>query len=723
MFQKMVRPYSETGGRLPGYVTAGEIVAAVIGGLRPPERLTVEEAATRWRKTRVGMSWRAWDPATAPYMREPQEIITSRRYRGLVFCGPAQSLKTSALMENAIAHAIMAQPRAVHLVQMDRISAQSFSEEKIAPMIAQSPDLAARQKTGRRHDAVFTKSFLGDMRLTIGWPTASSLSSRAIPLVLLTDYDRFPESLDGQGPAWDLARNRPKTFGSLGMVVAESSPSRDVVGILGDDATIHAAPPCGGILGLYPEGTRARLYWRCTNCGEQFEPTIDRLKYDAEASPFEAGRSAVMVCPDCGFEISPAAKAAHNAAAQWLHESEDGREAVPLADPRIRRSDVASYWMQGAAAALSPWADIVSQYVAAKRSFDQDGDAESLRAVLNTQHGLPFKRPLRKEDARFDADMLRAAADDRPLGIAPAETLFILASVDVQIDRFVVNVEACGAQGRRWMIDRFDLSRPPATAPDPGGRRISPATCAEDWAALDMLETRAYEVAGSGAALRIAAACCDSGGAPGTTDNAYSFWRAKRDAGRGPFWHLIRPRGGVTPGLAWIETPKRGSNGRAAAVDVPLLYVGTDRAKDAIASQVVRAPGAVGAYRLTRAAPPAVFREITAEARGPKGAWALKPGEKRNEALDLAGYCLALSTVLLAGRRPGGAPPAWMAEGAANSNAVPLSMRAAALPEVSGEVPADAPGDASGAFEVEAVAARSAPRGRRRRGGSRFISR
>ena len=46
-----------------------------------------------------------------------------------------------------------------------------------------------------------------------------------LPRVLLTDYDRMPDDVDGEGSPFDLARGRTRTFGSRAYVVAESSPS------------------------------------------------------------------------------------------------------------------------------------------------------------------------------------------------------------------------------------------------------------------------------------------------------------------------------------------------------------------------------------------------------------------------------------------------------------------------------------------------------------------
>jgi phage terminase large subunit GpA-like protein len=62
------------------------------------------------------------------------------------------------------------------------------------------------------------------MLFTLSWPTISELSGKPIPRLWLSDYDRMPQNVDGEGAPFDLARKRAQTFKRYGMTVAESSP-------------------------------------------------------------------------------------------------------------------------------------------------------------------------------------------------------------------------------------------------------------------------------------------------------------------------------------------------------------------------------------------------------------------------------------------------------------------------------------------------------------------
>src|SRR5574343_35175 len=75
-----------------------EMIAASAGGIRPPERLTVAEAAERYRYLNNPGSYVGyWDNSVAPYLVEPMEVLTSLEFIGMIFAGPARTGKALAL--------------------------------------------------------------------------------------------------------------------------------------------------------------------------------------------------------------------------------------------------------------------------------------------------------------------------------------------------------------------------------------------------------------------------------------------------------------------------------------------------------------------------------------------------------------------------------------------------------------------------------------------------
>ena len=75
-------------------------------------------------------------------------------------------------------------------------------------------------------DNTFDKYYRSGMILTLSWPSIAELSGRPVGRTFLTDYDRMPMNVDGEGSPFDLARKRTTTFGSSACTIAESSPGK-----------------------------------------------------------------------------------------------------------------------------------------------------------------------------------------------------------------------------------------------------------------------------------------------------------------------------------------------------------------------------------------------------------------------------------------------------------------------------------------------------------------
>ena len=654
---------------LPNYAQANDALRIALPSILPSSRQSVVDCAEENMRVNSAGRWTAFDRSVTPYMVEPADMLTSRLYREWAFAGPARTGKTMVLQQ-AVTHTIKSDPCVIHVTHMTQGTAQAWVEEELEPMIRNSPPLAVRQGLGKSDRNIFSKRFRGGTKLTIGWPVVAQLSGRTIQKVLFTDYDRLPLDIGGEGSAFSLGSARTVTLGSRGMTAAESSPGFPVKDPdwKPDPARPHMAPPCDGILALYNEGTRGRWYWDCPACGEAFEPRFERLKYDKSLEPAAAGATAEMACGCCGVLIHPSHKAEINRAGYWLHETADG-QLVRIDDPAVRKSDRLSYWLDGAAAAFSTWARLVSKYETALRTFEALGDEGPLQATVNTDHGHPYLPRSMRSENEVSLQDLKDRQEDMDQGVAPSWTRFITVTVDVQGGRFVVMVIAWGAHGERAVIDRFDLHTPPPSAPRAEDRGLDPSKYLEDWDALLPLLETVYPVRGSNYGLRAKAVAVDSHGQAGVTERAYKFWRARRKAGEVSKWFLVRGHGGFrVSDRVWYKAPEYASKGRKAA-NVKLLNIATDKLKDSIAATLGREDPGADFMHLPVWMISDHVGEFVAEIRKPSG-WEPKPGQKRNESLDLAVYALALAIHLGIERINYDSPPSWARLDVGNENAV-----------------------------------------------------
>ncbi|WP_442772693.1 phage terminase large subunit family protein [Paenirhodobacter enshiensis] len=679
---------------LPPFTTPEELISEALPLLDPPSRISVTEAAERALRVPVAGKWESYSRAVTPYMVEPQDISQSRRFKAVIFTGPAQSGKSQMLLSIS-AHAVTCAPGPVQLIHMTKTDADAWVEEKLDPAIEHSPLI--RERLGRaRDDSTFSRKRFRGVRFGIGYPVANQLSSRSQRMVLLTDYDHMPQRLGPkdapENTPFGMAMMRIRTFMSRGCVVAESTPAFPVDP--DKPAPVAALEPhrmpevTGGIVRLYNEGTRGRWYWECPDCAGLFEPTFERLSYPEGLDPGEAGEAAEMVCPHCGSLIAHRHKVELNRRAMqgrggWLHEArscdpETGkRRLVRIDDPELRSTAYASYALNGVAAAFVNWSELVQRYESAQRAFAVSGDDIDLAGVLYTDIGVPYRRPKAEDETALSVEVLRARALPLDKGIAPGWARFLVTCVDVQGNRFEVSVMAFGAEGERVIVDRYAIHQPPDDAPRAKGedgkyRAVDPGRYAEDAGVLTDLPERVYPVEGQDWGLRPVAVVIDFNGPAGWSDNAETFWRGRARAGQGGRFYLSIGRPGFgQPDRVWHEAPERASGGRKAR-GIRLLNMAVDRLKDSVTASLARDGTRINAQHVAAWMGDEHLGELLSEQRGAKH-WEKRPGVQRNETFDHSVQALALAEHLGLGRVNWQAPPDWCVAGRLNPNAVALA--------------------------------------------------
>lgn len=645
---------------LAPFATDRDVLADALPVLTIRRRIAVPDWAEQSRRVDVATYQGPWKNDFSPYMVEPSRQVTSRRYGAVVFVGPSRAGKSEPLILNTVGHAIDCKPRDTLVVCQTQDSAKQFSERKLAPMLRANPHLQDKLQTGRGADNIHEKKFAGGMNLQIRWPVIGYFSQNEYFTVLLTDRDRMPDDVDGEGDPFMLARKRVQHAGSLGMVVSESSPGRLVEQDDWTASTPHEAPPCNGILSEYNLGTRGQFYWECPHCSTLFRPHFDTLHWEKKATHGESARTVFMACPH-GCVIGPDRKHTLNAEGVWLHEAGDGKGLVEIGDASVRDTDVVSYWCEGPVAAMQSWEQLVLRQLQGQASFDERGDETALKATVTLDQGRPYHPSVISLGDGLDEAMLKGLAKDYPLGVAPSQTRFLTVAIDVQTHRFVVHVDAWGPGLERWLIDRIEIVKPPEEAPGGEKRSIDPARYAEDWAVIPPLLETVYPVEGSEYGIKPAALVIDAAGAPGVTENAYRFQRAQRKAGNGRRVYLVRGQGGLERDRVRYGTPEKILQKKTAyRSDIKLIFAGTDKLKDEVTLQLTRKEAGSGAFHLSKYFDARVFAEFCAEIRTEKG-WVRRKSGLANEALDLGVYGKALAIVLKGETLNWDNPPSWAA--------------------------------------------------------------
>lgn len=534
------------------------------------------------------------------------------------------------------------------VIQVSEEKAREHSKKRLDRTFRCSPEVKTRLSPRRNDNNVYDRTFRAGNYLKLGWPSVNIMSSSDYKSVALTNYDRFPEDIDGEGDAFSLASKRTTTFMSSGMTLVESSPGRDIRDTKWRRSMPHEAPPTTGILSLYNRGDRRRLYWPCPHCGEYFQPEMDNMTgYCDSSDPVLASEAAFLQCPACKGRITPDMKRALNMKCVWLRDGQtiDSKGQV---SGDGRRSRIASFWMEGPAAAYQTWAQLIYKLLTAEQEYESTRSEETLKTVINTDFGRPYLPRASMEQRK--SELLEQRAEEVPKRSVPDGVQFLTATVDVQAGRnrrFVVQITGYGSMGERWIVDRYNIRHSLRCDGNGESIQVDPASYPEDW---DLLLTDVFDKtwplsADPSKGMRLMSMAVDSGGEDGVTDNAYKFWRRCRREGLGKRIYLFK--GDSVRRSKLIQRTFPDNTGRStrraqATGDVPLYLLQTDALKDRVNNALWRDSPGPGYVHFPAWLGSWFYDELTYEERSNEGKWS-KPGRGANEAFDLLVYADALA--------------------------------------------------------------------------------
>jgi phage terminase large subunit GpA-like protein len=656
---KKMRPptIAELVGRAQ-FQTLEELAAHAFSGMVPTENLSVTEAAQRYTRVPAGGNHgQPWSLDRTPYLQEPQDVLTSMDYQGMVFVGPARTGK-SVMLQNWISHTVKHDPSDMMFVHNTMAIARRWSKGALDRYLRLSKEIRKEQLTSKKDDNTFDKTFKSGMMLLLAYPTVENLSDITLKNVAFLDYDRNEDDVDGEGPPYDLGKKRTTTFGRLAMAAAESSPNPDKEILdpkwIADPRFPHQAPPIRGIFELYNRGDRRRWNWTCPSCDEGFEPDFSLLRWPDSEDLMESAEQVEMVCPCCGFPMAPSMKQELNSAGRWIKEGQrilDG-QIVERNGVKLARSDIASFWMKGPAAGYQKWQSLVLEYLRAERTYAETGDEAPLRKTVTADQGSYYISKARLSE-RVPEDLMNRAEDwgsteEEPT--VPEGVRFLIATVDVQARSFVAQVHGFMPNGDMVVIDSFKLRL--SNRLNRNGERLpmEPPAYLEDWMVLvDEVMLKSYALAdGSGRRMNIRATGCDSGGREGTTAQAYDFWRRLKEDPRRLHRRFILLKGEPSktrPRVMtnWPDSHKKDKYAVARG-DVPVVFLNSNPLKDIVAGMLARrigedrdeSLGESGMVRYANWMPDWFYKQMTNEIRTEKG-WE-NPASRRNEVWDLCYY-------------------------------------------------------------------------------------
>jgi len=289
--------------------------------------------------------------------------------------------------------------------------AETWSKDRLAPMIRDTPALTGKIADAKSRDSGNTmlhKTFPGGHLTVAGANSAASLASRPIRITLCDEVDRYPPSAGTEGDPVTLAEKRTTTFWNR-KKGRFSTPT---------DAGISR------IEASFEEGDQRHFWVPCLDCGERQILVWEQVRWD-DGKP----ETARYVCIHCGTLWGDAQRWRAVSKGEW-------RASAPF-------NGHASFHIWEA---YSPWvtlADMVGRFLKAK------GKPEEFKVWWNTTLGLPWRG---KTEAP-DWNRIYERREDYRLGTVPRLGLMLTAGIDVQKDRLEVDAWAWGRELESWLVD------------------------------------------------------------------------------------------------------------------------------------------------------------------------------------------------------------------------------------------------------------------------------
>jgi phage terminase large subunit GpA-like protein len=487
------------------------------------------------------------------------------------------------MLLNILGYYISQDPSPILLVNPTLEMSESFSKSRLAPMLRDTPALKGRVSDPRSRDSgntLLAKNFPGGILAMAGANSPAGLASRPIRIVLCDEVDRFPASAGPEGDPVNLAIKRSATF-----------QNRKI--ILGSTPTIKGV---SRIEQAYLNSDQRRYYVPCPHCQHYHHLQWANVHFDATHP-----EHAAMACPECGGLIEEKHKGGMLARGEWRAEN-----------PGVK--GIAGFHINELYSPWRRWVDVVTDFLSAKQS------PETLKTWINTSLGETWE----EQSEKSDPTTLLSRRENYTATRLPVGILYLTVGIDCQDDRLELEIVGWRQDGRdsppeSWGIEYQVLRGDPA--------RI------EVWNQLDGILKQEWRTE-DGRALRISAACIDSGGHH--TSQVYAFCEARK----GRHIYAIKGMPGSRP--IWNHKPAKSQKYRAQ-----VWHVGGETAKDAWYARLkIQEPGP-GYCHFPLAYDEHYFDMLTAEqvrtkySKGrPIREWFCPKG-KRNEALDIRCYSLA----------------------------------------------------------------------------------
>lgn len=385
--------------------------------LKPKENMTISEWADRYMVLPEGSNEAGrYSSDTIPYQKAIMDAITDPDVVDVSVMSSSQVGKTTIIL-CGIAYYIDYEPANQMLVIPTIKDAEKFSKTRLAEMISDVPQLSCKvadPKARNSSNTILLKKYPGGTINISGANSPSSLAADPRRIIWMDEVDRFPESAGSEGNPIKLAEKRATSYWNK-KHIKTSTPT------IAGKSKIEDA---------YNKGSMEEWCVECPECGA-WQP------YDFRQVNFA---TISMACKECGCLIPERKWKESNH--KWIAKHPERKKARSF-----RLNELASPFVE--------WEEIIEGFKDANEKLEKYHDPEDMKVFINTVLGEVWDATQAVEDA-VDEHELQKRAETYGAEI-PEGVLLLTAAVDVQKDRFEVEIRGWARDYETWGIYKTEI--------------------------------------------------------------------------------------------------------------------------------------------------------------------------------------------------------------------------------------------------------------------------
>lgn len=383
---------------------------------QPDPKMTVSEWADAYRTLSEVSSPEPgrWKTYRTPYLREIMDQLSATSKATEVVFMKGSQIGGSEAGLNWIGYVIDHFPGPAMLVQPTELLAKRFVTQRLDRLLSDTERLHAKVREKKSRDKKNTsvmKEYDGGMLIISGANSAPSLRSMPIKILFLDEIDGYPHNVGKEGDPVKLAEARTRNFSHKKKVFKCSTPTID------GKSRIQAA---------FETSDRRYYLVPCPFCDFFQKITWASIRW-------EGGKpeTAHMVCSHCDSKIEEFHKNSMFSRGKWVAENPE--------------SKVVGFHLSALYSPLG-W---YSWQTAVKEFLEAQGNEEKLIVFVNTVLGETWK--VKGEAPEWGR--LFERREHYKYSEVPRGGIFLTAGVDVQKDRFEVEIVAWGENKESWSVD------------------------------------------------------------------------------------------------------------------------------------------------------------------------------------------------------------------------------------------------------------------------------